>query len=1033
MGSPHGPENRISGSARRRTLRIGVPIVTTMAVVAAGIGQSAQAATTTASAAPAAVGSVSPAPAGAKAAAAPAASTEVDGEVLLNARNQAALTAYAEAVSSPKSAYYKDYLSPAQIQANFAPTTSEVDAVDAALRAAGLTPGTALGDNLAIPFTASLGQLHKAFDINFAGYRLADGRTAFGATSAPKISATVAPYIDGVLGLSNFDLPHTNTKSVGHPVSAPYSSTGSATPSSSAAGSAVASSSAASSAAAGSAASSSAAGSAAGSSTSSSASSTTSSSASASTSYSAPAMCSSLHSAIADYLQTQENGVPDVDGEWYYSPSAMAKAYGTDSQLAAGDEGQGVTVAVLEWEAVSTQALTDYKSCYKLNNPVSFVKVDGGPKTAPTADNGVGGEASLDIEDIASLAPGTSIIDYEGSDTTTNFTDADWLDPITKVVTDDRAKVISLSWGECEAQTDTTMRNGEYTDFELSAIEGQSVFVASGDDGSTDCETPSGDPIDQIAVDDPQNSPFVTSMGGDYMQGTTNPSVVSVWNDSTYELNGEAGTAGGAGGGGVATDFSLSGADDFQAGFTGAGYTNACDAKAGSICRQVPDLSTLSDWRSGFPQIAYASGSTIEVYTDGGTSWSAPTMSAITALADASPGCQANGSVGFEDPKLYQLASNPASYANDFTDITSGNNDYTTSGYTGGLYKSTKGYDLASGLGSPKASTLIPALCTAVTRVQASNPVGDAVAVSQSVFRKNGASTAGLTQAKAVVLATSANFSDSLLGSELAAVKHGPLLLTPAASLATATQAEIKRVLPKGATVYVLGTTWSISAKVASTLTGLGYKVDRLAGSDQYATAAIVDATINPHPTDVLVADGTGFEDALSASDAAGATPGSVVVLSNGSSLPAASVAYLNSVKGSVKTAEGVGAHGYAAITSGLRSGVVHWTGVTPRSFVGSAAPEDAIWVAGSYYSLPTKAFLAGENPSAWPIAAAGAAAGGVIGAPLLWTPTGTLDSHDAEFLGMEHTSGRLEQVLVLGGTDTVSNGVEGALRSALS
>ena len=1006
MGSPHGPEDRISGSARRRTLRIGVPIVTTMAVVAAGIGQSAQAATATVSAAPAAVGTVSPAPAGAKAATAPAASTEVDGEVLLNARNQAELNTYAEAVSNPKSAYYKEYLSPTQIQADFAPTTSEVDAVDAALRAAGLTPGAALGDNLAIPFTASLGQLHKAFDIDFAGYHLADGRTAFGATSAPKISATVAPYVDGVLGLSNFDLPHTNTTSVGHAVSAPYTSAGSAT-TSSAAGSAAASSSTTSS----------------------------SSSTSTSTSYSAPAMCSSLSSAIADYLQTQENGVPDVDGEWYYSPSAMAKAYGTDSQLAAGNEGQGVTVAVLEWEAVSTQALADYKSCYKLSNPVSFVKVDGGPKTAPTADNGVGGEASLDIEDIASLAPGTSILDYEGSDSTTNFTDADWLDPITKAVTDDRAKVISLSWGECEAQTDTTMRNGEYTDFELSAIEGQSVFVASGDDGSTDCETPSGDPIDQIAVDDPQNSPFVTSMGGDYMQGITDPSV-SVWNDSTYELNGAAGTAGGAGGGGVDTDFSLSGAGDFQAGFTGAGYTNACDAKAGSVCRQVPDLSTLSDWRSGFPQIAYASGSTIEVYTDGGTSWSAPTMSAITALADASPGCRANGSVGFEDPKLYQLASNPASYANDFSDITSGNNDYTTSGYTGGLYKSTKGYDLASGLGSPKASTLIPALCTAVTRVQASNPVDDAVAVSQSVFRNNGASgasTAGLTQAKAVVLATSANFSDSLLGSELAAVKHGPLLLTPTASLATATQAEIKRVLPKGATVYVLGTTWTISAKVASTLTGLGYKVDRLAGSDQYATAAIVDATINPHPTDVLVADGTGFADALSASDAAGATPGSVVVLSNGSSLPAASIAYLNSVKGSVKTAEGVGAHGYAAITSGLRRGAVHWTGVTPRAFVGSAAPEDAIWVAGSYYSLPTKAFLAGENPSAWPTAAAGAAAGGVIGAPLLWTPTGTLDSNDAEFLSMEHTSGRLEQVLVLGGTDTVSNGVEGALRSALS
>jgi len=981
MGSSHSPRDRNSGGARRRALRIAVPL-TTLAVIAAGLSQGAQAATV--SAAPAAVGTVSAVPAGAKAAAAPATSTEVDGEVLLNVRDQAALTAYAEAVSSPKSAYYKQYLSSAQVQADFAPTASEVDAVDAALRAAGLTPGAALGDNLAIPFTATLGQLHKAFGVDFAGYRLADGRAAFGATSAPKVAATVAPYIAGVLGLNTFSLPHTNTKSVGHAVSASYSAGSSA------------------------------------------------SSTVSSTSYSAPAMCSSLSSAVADYLKTQENGVPDVDGEWYYSPSAMAKAYGTDAQLAAGNDGQGVTVAVLEWEALSTQALTDYKSCYKLNNPVGFVNVDGGPKIAPTATNGVGGEATLDIEDIASLAPGTSILDYQGSDSTTDFTDADWLDPITKAVTDDKAKVISLSWGECEAQTDTTIRSGEETDFALSAIEGQSVFVAAGDDGSTDCEDANGNPLDQIAVDDPQNDPFVTSMGGDYMQGISNPSI-SVWNDSTYELNGEAGTAGGAGGGGVATDFSLSGADDYQAGFTGAGYRNVCGAKAGSVCRQDPDLSTLSDWRSGFPQIAYASGSTMQVYTDGGTSWSAPTMAAITALADGSVGCRVNGPVGLEDPKLYQLASNPASYANDFSDIASGNNDYTTSGYTGGLYKATKGYDLASGLGSPKAATLIPALCTAVTRFQTSDPADEAVAVSKSVFRNNGVSSLGLTQAKAVVLATSTNFADSLLGSELAATEHGPLLLTPTASLATAAQAEIKRILPKGATVYVLGTTWSISAKVVSTLTGLGYTVDRLAGSDEYATAAIVDKTINPHPTDVLVADGTWFEDPLSASAAAGATPGSVVVLSKGSSLPAASVAYLNSVKGSAKTAKGVGSNGYAAITSALKSGAVHWTGVTPRAFVGAGSPEDAIWVAGSYFSLPTKAFLAGESPSAWPIAAAGAAAGGVIGAPLLWTPTSALDSNDAEFLGMEHTSGRLEQVLILGGTGTVSNGVEGALRSALS
>jgi subtilase family serine protease len=666
MGEPRRSPRTSIRAGRARALRVGVPL-TTLALAAAGLAPSALAAAPRVSHAPTAVGTISPAPAGAKAAAAPSAATRVDGEVLLNVRDQAGLAAYATAVSQPGSADYKDYLTPAQVRAEYAPAASEVSAVDAALRSAGLAPGAASADNLEIPFSATLGQLSHAFGVRFAGYRLADGRTAFGATGVPEIDGSVAPYVAGVLGLNDFDQPHTNTQSLGKSVTAAYDASSASAAASSAA-------------------------------------------ATAQASYSAPKMCSTLNNAVAQYLKQDEDGVPDVDGESYYSPSAMARAYGTDKLLAAGDEGQGVTVAVLEWEAVSVQALDDYKTCYGLRNPVSFVSVDGGPKTKPTAANGVGGEASLDIEDISSLAPGASIIDYQGSDATVT-TDADWLDPITRAVTDDRAKVISLSWGECEAQTDSTMRTGEANDFELAAVEGQSVFVAAGDDGSTDCETPAGAPIDQIAVDDPQNNAWVTSMGGDYMQGLAHPKI-SVWNDSTYVLNGTPGTAGGAGGGGVATDVSLSGIGDFQAGFTGAGYTNACHAKAGSVCRQDPDVSTLSDWRSGFPQIAYADSSSMVVFTDGGTSWSAPTMAAITALADATPGCRASGPVGFADPALYRLASNPKTYAKDFSDITSGNNDYTTSGYTGGKYKATKGYDLASGLGSPNAAELAPALCS---------------------------------------------------------------------------------------------------------------------------------------------------------------------------------------------------------------------------------------------------------------------------------------------------------------------------------
>ena len=47
------------------------------------------------------------------------------------------------------------------------------------------------------------------------------------------------------------------------------------------------------------------------------------------------------------------------------------------------------------------------------------------------------------------------------------------------------------------------------------------------------------------------------------------------------------------------------------------------------------------------------------------------------------------------------------------SDVTTGNNDVTASGYTGGLYAAGSGYDLATGLGTPKAPVLVETLCSA--------------------------------------------------------------------------------------------------------------------------------------------------------------------------------------------------------------------------------------------------------------------------------------------------------------------------------
>lgn len=651
MGNTRNPRARISGGARKRALRYGAPITALAIAVAMGTAQ-ADAATSSVSHAPTAVGSIATVPAGAKAAAAPSDSTKINVDIALEPRNAAELAQYANLVSDPNSLFYKQYLSKWQTQLLFAPSQSTVNAVSGALQAAGLHPGAPIDDNLYIPVNATIGQLKQAFKIGFAGYRLADGQTAFNATKAPELDQSVASDVRGVIGLNNFFKPAVDTQTA---------HTGSEGESASVAA--------------------------------------LNKSASGSGKSAVPSMCSAFTTAIDTYIKRY--AVPQ-DAGTYYSPTAMASAYGYDKQLKSGNQGQGVTVAVEEWEAVSHQAVSDYLSCVGAHNKVSYDTSAAGVAVQPTAKNGIGIEASLDIEAIASIAPKASIVDYEGPDITASFTDADWLDTFAAPVAADSANVISLSWGGCEAGAiDNTLENGQATTTQLAAVQGQSFFTSSDDNGSEGCNS-AQQQNPAVSVDDPANDATITAVGGTYMQGATNPTVTP-WNDSF--------NAGGATGGGVSMWQSLSGSANYQAGFVGAGYSNICGATNGATCRQVPDISALGDWRSGFPQMFYADSTGYSVLVDGGTSLATPVMAAITALSDSSRACRINGPAGFINPTIYNLAKNSATYAKDFQDETTGNNAYSPSGYAGSLYQATAGYDMASGLGSPKAAALIPALC----------------------------------------------------------------------------------------------------------------------------------------------------------------------------------------------------------------------------------------------------------------------------------------------------------------------------------
>jgi hypothetical protein len=534
--------------------------------------------------------------------------------VALHPRDPAALASYATDVATPGSPVFRRYLSVNEFRQMFAPTTTQIEAVDASLRAHGLRPGTVSANGLLIPVSSTAGAVGRTFALSLERVELPGGRTAFANTLAPQFDASVARLIQGVVGLDTL----TVQRPLGLDQRRARTSIAHATPRVVTGG---------------------------------------------------PQPCSAAVTAGATNSS--------------YTADQLASAYQFSSLYGAGDEGAGQTVALFELEPNRTSDIAAYQACYGTSATVTYIPEDGG------AGSGAGsGEAALDIEDVIGLAPKATIDVYQAPNTNTGL-----IDNYTAIIDANIAKVISTSWGICESQNGSAITSAENTLFLQAATQGQSVFAAAGDSGSEDC----GTGTKGLAVDDPASQPYVTGVGGTKLSALGPPPSETVWNESAL--------AGGAGGGGVSTSWAM---PPYQSGApTSLNVINAgssgtpCGAAPGSYCREVPDVSADADPYTGY--VVDYKGGWIGI---GGTSAAAPLWAAFTALVNASSGCGGKP-IGFANPALYKVAA--TAYGSDFSDITSGNNDYT--GTNGGLYAAGTAYDMASGLGAPIGSTLPAALC----------------------------------------------------------------------------------------------------------------------------------------------------------------------------------------------------------------------------------------------------------------------------------------------------------------------------------
>jgi subtilase family serine protease len=292
---------------------------------------------------------------------------------------------------------------------------------------------------------------------------------------------------------------------------------------------------------------------------------------------------------------------------------------------------------------------------------------------------------------------------------------------------------VSDSWGEPADDSTTTAAYNQV--FEVGAVEGIGFFFSSGDSGY---ESPAEDPgSDQIQVDYPTSSPWVTSVGG---------TSLAIGKSKNYEFETSWGTlldplaasgkswesappgqypAGydGSSGGGVSTAYKQ---PFYQRGVVP--YSLATSVPEGTTTtpmRVVPDVSALADPSTGVlvgQTTLQPDGTTYAFALSriGGTSVACPTFAGIEADAQQAAGHP----LGFADPVIYQRFGTAAYH--DVTDHPLGpgylaevRNNYTdpdtktgplltylrTLGIDGegaAALPAVKGYDDSTGVGSPK-------------------------------------------------------------------------------------------------------------------------------------------------------------------------------------------------------------------------------------------------------------------------------------------------------------------------------------------
>jgi len=549
-------------------------------------------------------------------------------DLLLSLRSTRGAEAYLRQVSQPRSPLYRRYLTDAQWESRFGPTSAEMSAAKAWLTKEGFAVGLVPKDRLFVSASGTALKVERAFAVSL-GYYKVNGQTVRLAEGGMSIPSSLAGVVSGVVGVNQYlatpDIAlesHAPKGPIAKPSQEPAPPAG----------------------------------------------------------FRNPQPCSAYFGQKIDTSDSASLYSPytaplpyDICG---YLPKQLRSAYGLSSQISHGTDGSGVAIAIVD-AYDSPTLLSDAQTYFRMNDPTytlsssQFFNV-----SPPTVDDetqcagsGWYDEQALDVEASHSMAPGADIIFVGAQD----CQDASLLAALQVAVTSG-ASVVSDSWGDTlgDLFTDAATKAAFDNTFLLAGGTGVSILFSSGDSG--DNFGASG-----LAVPDyPPTSPFVTAVGGTSLEVNAKGGRAAEYGwstakqklcDSSTTTCGSATSPSGSlsfqagGGGGTSYNYTQ---PYYQAGVVPAALALRNQALFGPTPLRVePDISMDADAQTGmligltqtFPDGVY-----YDQFKEGGTSLASPLLAGVVADADQAAGV----SLGFLNPTLYKAYSE---YPTAFNDI----------------------------------------------------------------------------------------------------------------------------------------------------------------------------------------------------------------------------------------------------------------------------------------------------------------------------------------------------------------------------